>query len=658
MAKSREERLTIKREAEKRRCEAIKDDPIRLAAEKTKRQERKQRQRKKTTGKKKLSSKEVKLQREKWKLAKRKYNEKKKAVAVAAEIEDAPSSARANSIRKKKKMRTEWRRVKQYFIMNKLKAQVASANNRASKYKMRYLRLKGKENSASKSPKSKLERQLTKDREKVSPNVKRQLLLGKAIEADLNESFSAIKSTKTKNILSESISLKHVRKYRLTNLAKPSFKFRTFSQKCERPLLGKKRKQMMRVLHHVTKFYEDDENSVYSPAKGDQIVRDKIKKKKRFLTNSLKYLFVKYCEQSPYSISYAKFCSLRPFWVVSRPVDQRDTCLCEKCENPRMMCEQLKLLNLVSEKNIDFLIQKEMCCEIVTEACRFRTCENCRDKNIQFGNYVGEEKCSYYAWIVKVETGRDDKEYRHTGKERIHCSVGEFVARFKGVIVPYMKHVGNWLHQSRIIKELKSKLTEEAVLFHIDFAENFGCKYATELQVIHFGGNQVQISLHTGVLYEANKKQAFCTASVDTDHSACAIFTHLQPILEPYWDTIKHLHFVSDGPATQYHNRHMFHIIYHKMIPLFSQLELFSWNFTESGHGKGPADGVGACVKNTCNEAVAHGKDVANFKQFLEATQGLNINVIGLNSVQNADLIKEVTPSSQKVKGENLTLML
>lgn len=40
----------------------------------------------------------------------------------------------------------------------------------------------------------------------------------------------------------------------------------------------------------------------------------------------------------------------------------------------------------------------------------------------------------------------------------------------------------------------------EAML-HVDFSENYGCKYAAEVQSAHFGGSKPQISLHTSVLY-------------------------------------------------------------------------------------------------------------------------------------------------------------
>ncbi|KAL4713895.1 hypothetical protein ACJJTC_015549 [Scirpophaga incertulas] len=38
-------------------------------------------------------------------------------------------------------------------------------------------------------------------------------------------------------------------------------------------------------------------------------------------------------------------------------------------------------------------------------------------------------------------------------------------------------------------------------LLHIDFSENYGCKYGSEIQSAHFGGSKEQLSLHTCLYY-------------------------------------------------------------------------------------------------------------------------------------------------------------
>jgi hypothetical protein len=38
----------------------------------------------------------------------------------------------------------------------------------------------------------------------------------------------------------------------------------------------------------------------------------------------------------------------------------------------------------------------------------------------------------------------------------------------------------------------------------------------------------------------------------------------------------------------------------------------YEWIYSESGHGKGPADGVGAAIKRRADEFVAHGGTISN----------------------------------------------
>ena len=46
-----------------------------------------------------------------------------------------------------------------------------------------------------------------------------------------------------------------------------------------------------------------------------------------------------------------------------------------------------------------------------------------------------------------------------------------------------------------------------------------------------------------------------------------------------------------------------------------------TWNFLEAGHGKGPADGVGAAVKRRADDIIAQGKDIPNAQVLFEELQ-------------------------------------
>ena len=107
--------------------------------------------------------------------------------------------------------------------------------------------------------------------------------------------------------------------------------------------------------------------------------------------------------------------------------------------------------------------------------------------------------------------------------------------------------------------------------------------------------------------------KSYCTISESLEHGPPAIWCHLQPVLSDLPNAIDTLHFLSDGPATQYKNKTMFYILGSKIKVLFPNLAKFTWNYFESGRGNGAADGIGAVCKRTADRCVAQGKDVASF---------------------------------------------
>ena len=60
------------------------------------------------------------------------------------------------------------------------------------------------------------------------------------------------------------------------------------------------------------------------------------------------------------------------------------------------------------------------------------------------------------------------------------------------------------------MKQMKETLAEKNALLHIDFAENYLCKYFQKVvQSFHSGGNRDQVSMHAGVLYKDTNLQSF-----------------------------------------------------------------------------------------------------------------------------------------------------
>ncbi|KAG5880778.1 hypothetical protein JTB14_015287 [Gonioctena quinquepunctata] len=150
--------------------------------------------------------------------------------------------------------------------------------------------------------------------------------------------------------------------------------------------------------------------------------------------------------------------------------------------------------------------------------------------------------------------------------------------------------------------------------------ENYCCKYWEEIQAVHFGGGRQQVTLHTGVFYLKNpddtvKAQSFCTLSDNNRHDSIAVWAHLKPIfdwLENQRPNIHAVHILSDSPVNQYRNKFVFHIVSHHLKYFLPDINNFTWNYSEPGHGKGAPDGVGGTLKRSADQAVAEGKDVTD----------------------------------------------
>ena len=52
-----------------------------------------------------------------------------------------------------------------------------------------------------------------------------------------------------------------------------------------------------------------------------------------------------------------------------------------------------------------------------------------------------------------------------------------------------------------------------------------------------------------------------------------------------------------------------------------------TWNYTEAGHGKGPADGIGAAVKRRADAIVAKGKDLPTPKTLYEELKKIQSSI-------------------------------
>lgn len=173
--------------------------------------------------------------------------------------------------------------------------------------------------------------------------------------------------------------------------------------------------------------------------------------------------------------------------------------------------------------------------------------------------------------------------------------------KFQASLDRFKRHSFNISNQISVYNHLKNNLSEEECLIHVDFSENWKAKLHREIQSRHFGASQNQVTLHTGVYFVGSSQEAH-TFSDNCNHGPAGIWAHLKPILDQIQknhSSVKVMDFFSDGPTSQYRSKT--NICMFTNIMAQRGIKHSTWNYHESGQGKGVPGGVGATVKRNAD---------------------------------------------------------
>lgn len=657
--KARLERNENKKLAMRKLREALKNDPVKF--EEAKKLERERYHKRKEQGKikaiSKLNLRDQRALRKDWRnRSKKSYDRKKKLKKELNNLETPPSSpaladpilldatpgnhghsTRSSAGKKRSRNNRKMLKLKIMHLKEKLKKE------RALKEKLKK-QLYRKKKQKRDSPNSKVEEMVKGQR--VSSALKQALLFGEVLSCQIKHNISNKTNRGEKRILVSSITGKVVKKYRFQKKLKSLVPTRLMYSK--KP---KKANILMNgVRTYIEKFYENDDSSRICPGKKETITYKKVKKQKRYLNYSLKDLYVKFRNSHPnIKISYAFFCKSRPFWVIFLNAKNRETCLCETHVNFQFVVSKLKYYNIIKENSSEEII-KSITCPAETklkEICLKRECPDCKDKEVNIEDFDPNEDAKYEKWITKREelNVRGQQKICIKKVKQIICGTKQqLVLEFKNNLLKFLSHHFNMIHQYHQIKEIKQSLSEQDVLIHMDFSENYLCKYSEEVQSAHFGGSKPQITLHTVVTYQRAPEvvepvtKSYCSLSKSLRHDPSAICAHLVPILKEIKNkcpNINEVHFLSDGPSTQYKNKKMFYFI--MVLAEILNSSSVRWHYFESHHGKGAPDGIGGCVKRSADNIVARGQDISNYETLLDKLRVLK--GIEIVPIDEADIV-------------------
>ncbi|KAL2095619.1 hypothetical protein ACEWY4_007767 [Coilia grayii] len=498
-------------------------------------------------GKKKLinelSERGQRSRRKMWRQAKRrqKKREKKREQCVLEATIPGPEAAthvlmsheatRQSVQGKKKTRKTRDKMKKKIAELEKLLKQEKQLKE---KYKKRLQRVKKA------LPRSPVEGNGESAESNVTIGVRKTLHYHEVLKSQIKETYKKAKTERERQLISRVVVGGIIKKYRLLKTSESALGFSKKRRNLSNCGILKFQRKRISTFDETKKkvkdfFIRDDNVSRMTTGKKQTTTKKKTKMQKRFLVDTMKNLHPKYMSENPGRLSYSLFCCLRPFWVVKPSLADRETCMCKLHENLAFVAHKLKQLHLIETLELEDLVNK-ICCSPSNKHCMYGECDQCKKEIIPMSkSYKPDEDVVCPQWILKEKTNKngDEKAVKITVKEDMHTSQGNPVEMFHSLLHRFRRHLFNIKKQYAHCRELKRHMSVDECLIHIDFSENFTCRYGAEIQSVHFGSSHEQAVLHTGVLYVGQSDQPTCFTSVTSQVSSGYMGTP-QPCAGPH----------------------------------------------------------------------------------------------------------------------------
>ncbi|XP_061183299.1 uncharacterized protein LOC133191568 [Saccostrea echinata] len=452
--------------------------------------------------------------------------------------------------------------------------------------------------------------------------VKKPLLLASVIAKEIDVTKRNVRRTEMKAVYSV-VSGKIVKKYRcLTSLAAKAgldrnrmSKVKTKSLSTARYTRRNKKKMFERK---VTEFMEREDNSRAQPGKNDVKKTDNGEKAQtRVLKDYLENLYKKFKSENPeMKISLTTFKRIRPKNILLMALISRNTCLCTKHQNMALTAKELKAAGLNIPLNPEHMVK-----ENVAVKAKEHFAENDVVKVNQWKRVEVEEK--------------GKKKYVTKIMEQSFENIKSFLDFLNKQTEDFKGHVSRVSTQYEQIHALKGNLPQHNVVIQMDFAENYTCKSLEEVQSAYF--NQTCVTLHPMVVYYPNSEntiehKSIIVVSDEMGHNSTTVLTFIDkimPIIKNIDPDVSTIHYWTDSPTSQYRNKTIIDFVAnHKSTHGMNA----RWNYFESGHGKGPCDGLGGTVKRLADEAMRSGKvmiqDAKAFYDWAKSSSMKNVTFV------------------------------
>lgn len=209
-----------------------------------------------------------------------------------------------------------------------------------------------------KSPRSKVAK-ITEGRF-VSEKVRKELFAGAILQEEVHAAVQNLgkKYSSEKKVFSKLFEGKILKKYRMLKHfqkilpLKAMKQARTAQVQSSNPfdyILRSSKISTARIKENVELFFLSDIASHETPGKRQFLKINDERYQIRYLKDTRNALYRKYLSTYPRAVSFTTFCRYCPPWVVTPKLSGRDTCLCIKCENIKLLVSALKCSEIIKE---------------------------------------------------------------------------------------------------------------------------------------------------------------------------------------------------------------------------------------------------------------------------------------------------------------------
>jgi len=349
-------------------------------------------------------------------------------------------------------------------------------------------------------------------------------------------------------------------------------------------------------------FFTREDNATCLPGKRDTVKVGSGRMQKYILNDSVGALHKKYNFEYPnMKISLTLFQSGRPKNVLPVSYASRKICLCQRHQNFALRLRVLRSQGVTQSP--DHLITSE------TKESLERKISALPTDIVTFQVWKQVER-PYKDTVIKKITLVEENVPKLKFKEDFLKCMNEFRSHSERVRAQY--------HNLSLLKE---SLLQTECTVQLDFAENYVCHYFEEVSSAYY--SKEQVTVHPTVIHYKTtdgqlQHKSLVVLSDEMAHGAGTVFAFIKVIVEwikEHLPLIQQMHYLSDSPTSQYRNASIFNLVsLHKSMFNISA----SWHYFESGHGKGPCDGVGGAVKRAADLAVKKGRLITTASTFYE----------------------------------------